>query len=354
MITKYSCVANASIPMTNVLKKLMCLRFATVTRNKIVILVFAALLLSTAFSVGVSHADVGWQPLNADYHALALSPDRQLILGAVSPVDMGSYLRLFYTGTASAIARPVWQTDGTSSAAFSSDGRYLAVPSDDETITIWRVNTHKIRRVLKGHMAAVLAVAFSADGTTLASSSNDGTIKLWNVRNWKNVATLTNRNSVMYSLAFSPDGTRLAAGALKGHCEIWDVPKRTLACNLESHTDYVVAMTFSSDGAKLATASGDKTAKIWNAATGQALLTLRGHTKNLLGIAFSATTNRVVTSSSDGTVRVWNAATGKELQLFKDFVHVVTVVDFSLDEKTILACEGIKLRQLTLAANLTK
>ncbi len=321
-------------------------------RIKLAKILFAALLLNAVFCVGIGRTQEPWQPADDHYYALALSPDRQLILGVAAYFDSDSFLRLFDTGTDKAKTYPTMRTLYAESAAFSPDGRYLAAPSNDRIISIGRVETHKISRLLKVQ-SPVFAVAFSADGTTLASSHQDHTIRLWNMKTGRNVATLTSQKQFIFSLAFSRDGTRLAAGALKGHCEIWDVPERTLICNLEGHTNDVGPMMFSPNGARLVTASGDKTAKIWNVATGRELLTLRGHTGRLLGVAFSATTNRVVTSSSDNTVRVWDANTGKELQQFKDFVHGVSIVDFSLDEKTLLACDGIKLKQLPLATSLT-
>lgn len=159
-----------------------------------------ALLLSSAFCAVIGQADETWQPPDEDYDALALSPDRELILGVVSPFDTGSSLRLFNTGTASAKTYPSWETSNTDSAAFSLDGRYLAAASGDGTILVWRVDTHKRRWVLKGHNGAARAMAFSADGTTLASSSQNHTIELWNVSTGRKAATLTSQKSVIVSL----------------------------------------------------------------------------------------------------------------------------------------------------------
>ncbi len=66
-------------------------------------------------------------------------------------------------------------------AAFSPDGKTLAVASREGNVHLWDVATGKLLETLKGHSNSVRAVAFSPDGRTLASGSRDQTIRLWNV-----------------------------------------------------------------------------------------------------------------------------------------------------------------------------
>lgn len=65
------------------------------------------------------------------------------------------------------------------SIAISSDAKYLASGSEDETIRIWNVATKTQVGVLLGHTGGVNSVAITADRKRIASSSDDGTVRIW-------------------------------------------------------------------------------------------------------------------------------------------------------------------------------
>ena len=66
-------------------------------------------------------------------------------------------------------------------AAFSPDGRCLAVGASDGTVRLLEVATGQERHRWQGHKQGVVKVLFSPDGTRLASGSWDRTILVWDV-----------------------------------------------------------------------------------------------------------------------------------------------------------------------------
>ena len=66
-------------------------------------------------------------------------------------------------------------------AAFSSDGKLLAIGGDDQIIAVWDTRTGELRDTLRGHAAAVHGLVFSADNRTLYSASRDNSIIAWDV-----------------------------------------------------------------------------------------------------------------------------------------------------------------------------
>src|SRR5262249_40526142 len=77
-------------------------------------------------------------------------------------------------------------TSGVYSVAFRPNGKTLASGSNDDTIRLWDVSTHRaLGPPLSGHPGGVRTVAFSPDGTLLASGGRDGTIRLWDLTTHK-------------------------------------------------------------------------------------------------------------------------------------------------------------------------
>jgi WD40 repeat protein len=109
------------------------------------------------------------------------------------------------------------------SAAFSPDGKFLAVACGDQTIRVFDVATFDQLAALPGHESAVLDVAFSPDGRTLASCAG-GTVKLWCWPARREVATLIRGDVRFRYVAFTADGNKLLGGDWAGQVHLWRAP----------------------------------------------------------------------------------------------------------------------------------
>ena len=148
--------------------------------------------------------------------------------------------------------------------AFSSDGVTLATGSQDRTVKLWDVATHRDIGTFEGHTGGVNSVAFSpVDATLLATGSWDRTVKLWDVTTRQNIATLEGHMAVVNSVAFSRDGLTLASGSWDGTVKLWDVETRVNFATL-GHGDPVLSVAFSSDDTTLASGTEASTVELWD------------------------------------------------------------------------------------------
>jgi len=95
-------------------------------------------------------------------------------------------------------------------AAFSPDGKALAIALQDRTARIESLDALHSPRVLHGHTGAVNSVAWSPDGQRLATASSDGTLRVW-TRQGDEWATIASGARVAWQAAWSRDGAWLWA-----------------------------------------------------------------------------------------------------------------------------------------------
>jgi WD40 repeat protein len=216
----------------------------------------------------------------------------------------------------------VGHTGSVCGVAFSRDGTKLASASDDQTVLLWNVATHRlIRTPLVGHTDAVNSVAFSADGRTLASASRDHTVRLWDVRRSRQLgAPLSSHTGSVASVAFHPRaGGELASAGSDATVRIWTVASpREIGAPLPVSPHWALNVAFSADGRWLAT-TGDGPpgppgsvkaapgyARLWDATTRREVAHVRAMTGNVNTLAFRPKHGRtMVWASDDGKVREW-------------------------------------------------
>jgi beta-lactamase regulating signal transducer with metallopeptidase domain len=220
-------------------------------------------------------------------------------------------------------------TDAVTCLAYSPDGKTLATGSPDRTVKLWDPDAGRERRTLTGHTSWVYAVTFSSDGQLLASGGYDRTIRLWDPATGRERASLTGHASAVRALAFARDGKTLASGGGDQTVRLWDLTTLREHSTLRGHGATVRALAFSPDGKTLATAGEDSAVKLWDPASGQERATLKGHQDVVWSLAFSPQGNTLVTGSQDTTVRVWDPATGAERATLRGHDDGVAAVAFA-------------------------
>lgn len=192
-------------------------------------------------------------------------------------------------------------------AAFSPDGRFLAVACGDKTVRLYDARTWQETHALRGHAQEVRRVAVSPDGKLVAGASSGGAVHVWERAGGQSVREFRLRSGRCTALRFAPDGNRLLAAGQGGEVLAWDEggePREVLSLG----RNFAASLSFSADGRRLAT-GGHEGAAVWNAQTWREERSLKGSDYVLCG-SFSRSGRRWASGGSDQRVKIWDLSTG--------------------------------------------
>ena len=270
-------------------------------------------------------------------------------------------------------------------SAFSPDGCFLALASDDKTVSIWsneegkyqlffRLEEHvesvecvcyssdgallasggldsityiysteddySVSRVLQEHNGGVTCVQFSQCGNFLASGSADSTVIIFTTHNFAATKILTGHAMGVTSLCFSPTDVNYIATASNDHTvKIWDLSGDTHQ-TLTSHTSNVYCVDFSPCGNFLASCGRDKVIKIWSTELKDCIYVahnLTNHEECVTSVKYSPDGLFLASGGSfDKSLRLWSTSTNEEVLTIRG--HFITDVNFSPDSKSLVSC----------------
>jgi len=145
--------------------------------------------------------------------------------------------------------------------------------------------------------------AFSPDGRLLALAGTNDAIRLWNIESRQEIGTLPMPGAVT-GLAFNRDGRDLVVSYNSDErVYVWDVETQRIRTSFDAHSKRA-SLAFSPDGQTLATAGLDYKTRLWDATTWQPKTVLRGHGNDIWTVVFTPDGEGVVTGSKDETVMV--------------------------------------------------
>ncbi len=252
--------------------------------------------------------------------------------------------------------RVAWSIDSpgeSEAAAFSPDGKTLAVGFVDGTMEFWDVATRAKRFQFSPHQGFNWSLGFSADGKELVSIAtpmasiaagrvviSPADIVISDADDGKELAAI--RAPAPHSTALSRDGRRAAVSVFgqpgqKDGVTVYDLsPGRRGAAHFLPCTAHGLA--FCRDGTRLAIAA-QNTVRIWDVEAEQFVGTFVAKSPiELLNVVFSPDGN-LLAASGMGGLALWDVSSGKRLWLTPapKWAQFSFAIAFSPDGRTLAA-----------------
>jgi len=203
------------------------------------------------------------------------------------------------------IGRLTGHKEAIASVAFSRDGRRLVSASYDRTAIVWSLDDARIAARFDGHPGPVLSVAIDPSGDRVASTSADGSVRVWDAATAK--AIWARDTPVARTVAFSPDGRLVAAGGDDGIVRMWDAETGLGVSQVRGPHESIAALAFSPDGASIASASGRHVRVRRLSAASMSVAGRHDFPLGAQAVAWTAD-SLPVSTAMDATVRVWPAS----------------------------------------------
>ncbi len=262
-------------------------------------------------------------------------------------------------------------------SAFSADGRWLAVGSDDGRVSLQDGELRGEARPLVGDGGSVGRVAFSPDGSLLAIAHSTGTTEIWAVEDERSPVRVEGHTEAINDIVFSPAGNRLATASDDRSLRLWDLDgteierwefpgavqrigwtgggdgliclsngervdldliRRPGAYSTWEPAD-LTDMTVSSDGSAIAIGHESGFVRVIEAESADEQVGFRAHGGQIRRAAWAADGRSVATATDDAVVRLWQFPGGGTVALLRGHDGVVTDVEFSPDGTVLSASD---------------
>ncbi|HTL56211.1 MAG TPA: family 16 glycoside hydrolase [Candidatus Limnocylindrales bacterium] len=274
--------------------------------------------------------------LDLNAQSAAFSPDGRWLAIVRQNEQHEVSLLLFGWETDAAIPKLIWVgsqplTNRTDVLAFSPDSQTLACGIGP---MIYRFKLPDLGQLppTKGIWWSIAALAFKPDGDGLfAAGGPNSTIRYFEMPSGHSKAIAGAHVAGSCQAAFSPDGRFIASTAGDGDVRLWNVANGRSRIVFQGPAilgQEHPAPIFRPDGALLASAWEDGTIRLSDPATGAERGILRGHKGPVLSLAAHPAGQGFVSAGQDGSLRFWSWDE-KELLRIRESGEPVRAIAFS-------------------------
>ena len=240
-----------------------------------------------------------------------------------------------------ALANLQGHADWVTTCAVTPDGRRVVSASSDKMLKVWDLESARAVATLQGHDDWVTACAVLPN-ERVVSASKDETLKVWDLEDGRTLATLKGHDASVTACAVTPDGRRMVSASEDQTLIVWDLESWRALATLQAHVGSVLACAMTLDGRRVVSASSDRTLKVWDIDNARVVATLQGHADWVRACAITPDGRLVVSASYDKTLKVWDIDSGRALATLRGHADVVTACATTPDGRHVVSASSDK------------
>jgi WD40 repeat protein len=264
-------------------------------------------------------------------NAAAFSRDgRYLALG-----DAGNTISLLSYPSGAPLAR-IDAGAPVLTVTISPDGSRIAGGGPDGTARVFEAATGATLVGLKAHPSRIKVVAYSLDGKRIATLSDmDPAARIFDADDFREILRLDG-DPGMDQLAWSPDGQRIATAGPGDLVRLWDARAGALLASQKALHGPLAALAWSPDGNVLAVV-GARRIHLLDGRTAAEIAFLRHAHGVPYGIAWSADSTRIASAGIFGALHLWDAENRTELRRLPDegFAGLLVALHWGPDDDLV-------------------
>ena len=203
-------------------------------------------------------------------------------------------------------------------AAFSNDGRYLAVVGQEGTAVAYRTSDWQpVAKLDTGLLGRAIAISPDNEWIVVGGSARldddnqwRGTMQLFRLSDGKRIAERRGHSRSISAVAFSADSQTIISGGGDGHLAKQSVPDLQRTGRWKAHTrsvrDLSSVIAGQGGAAMIASTATDGRVAVWELATGKLRAEAHAEARRLLRCAASSGAVFLAVGHEDTTVRLWS------------------------------------------------
>ncbi|MBK9192857.1 MAG: caspase family protein [Crocinitomicaceae bacterium] len=220
--------------------------------------------------------------------------------------------------------------------AYSQDGNYVAVATDQLRIQIWDLQLNKIACDIQGFFPC----EFTPDGKYLVAMNYTLTMGIWDVTNGEMVKQLPTDSELIQCVSISDDGKYVAGAGFMNVIKIWDFESTKKITELKGHTAGILTLDFHPTQPLIASGGHDQTTRVWNYETKKEIQQFTDQTIVINSIKFSPDGNKLATSAWDKTIHIRNTSDWKTEKILTGHVNMISSIDYNKDGSVLVSGAG--------------